>query len=370
MYLYNFDMEHQKIIQYNDDNSDAMIVDLFNPLLSFVNCDFSKYDILRRKIRRFIQKSEQKFEEMDSTEIEAAIKKDYPDFNPCGIDNGETWWIAELCIYLYSQLPYEPFFFSELDKNAVQNKSSYDYLYWQKIMRDKVEKILDTDNNNFIADFSPMCRLNHYYGQTFHFNEIAIIHPTEYEKHINGHEFFVLPFKTDGTDPFKDKDYVEKEPQRQEFTKKHLHVINGYKFNSLEEFFDCEIFKMAQIGINLKKCENCGKYFIFNPNKPARYCSNKLPGVNMTCQQVASQKNYKAKQSPIQKAYINALKNRNKWYPSKKSGLRTTEQTQAYEKWKKTTSEIRDMFQQKYDNAQTDIQRERILEEFKQNLNE
>ena len=90
----------------------------------------------------------------------------------------------------------------------------------------------------------------------------------------------------------------------------------------------------------------------------------------MTCQQIAAQKKYKAKQSPIQKAYINSLKNRNKWYPSKKSGLRAPEQTREYEKWKKKTSAIRDEFQQKYDSAQTDSQREMILEEFKQNLNE
>ena len=88
----------------------------------------------------------------------------------------------------------------------------------------------------------------------------------------------------------------------------------------------------------------------------------------MTCQQVAAQKKYKDKQSPIQKTYINALKNRNKWYPSKKSGLRTPEQTRQYEEWKKKTSVIRDEFQQKYDNAQTDSQKKIILEEFKQNL--
>ena len=77
----------------------------------------------------------------------------------------------------------------------------------------------------------------------------------------------------------------------------------------------------------------------------------------------------KDKQSPIQKAYINALKNRNKWYPSKKSGLRTPEKTRQYEDWKSKTSVIRDDFQQKYDNAQTDNQRKIILEKFKQNLN-
>ena len=119
-----------------------------------------------------------------------------------------------------------------------------------------------------------------------------------------------------------------------------------------------------------KFCHFASKNIYKWPNQPAEYCTNKPYGVNMTCQQIAAQKKYKAKQSPIQKAYINALKNRNKWYPSKKSGLRTPEQTHAYEKWKKSTSEIRDMFQQKYDNAQTDSQREIILEEFRQKLNE
>lgn len=214
-----------------------------------------------------------------------------------------------------------------------------------------------------------MCRLNHYYGQTFHFSEIAIIHPTDFEKCTSDCGIFNLSFKTDGTNPLKDKDYIEKEPQRQEFIKNHLNILNGYEFKSIEEAFNCVIFKMAQIGITLRRCQHCGKYFKFNPNQPAEYCTNKPYGVNMTCQQIAAQKKYKAKQSPIQKAYINALKNRNKWYPSKKSGLRTPEQSREYENWKNTNSAIRNEFQQKYDTAQTDIQRKKILEEFKENLN-
>ena len=151
MYLYNFNMEHQKIIQYNDKNSDAMITELFQPLLSFVNSDFSEYDILRRKIRRFIQKFEQKFDNMDSDEIKKEIMKNFPDFKYSNIDNGEIWWIAELSFYLYCHSPYDPFFFvSELDKNSVQNKSDYDYLYWQKIIQDKVYEIFDIDNKFFI----------------------------------------------------------------------------------------------------------------------------------------------------------------------------------------------------------------------------
>ena len=57
MYLYNFDIVNKKIIAYDRNNFNATIVDLQQPLLSFVNCNFSEYDALRRKIFQFIQSS-------------------------------------------------------------------------------------------------------------------------------------------------------------------------------------------------------------------------------------------------------------------------------------------------------------------------
>ncbi|MBD5135409.1 MAG: hypothetical protein HDT39_05525 [Lachnospiraceae bacterium] len=373
MYLYNFDIVNQKIIQYNDADSDAMIVDLFHPLLSFINSDFSEYDLLRRKIILFIQEFENKFDEMDSNEIELEIEKAFPNLHLWDIDNGEIWWISGLIAALvWQHSHYEPFFFScGFSKDSIQDKNDYDYLYWQKKIRDKVYKIFDIDNKNFIKDFSPICRLNYCDDHPINFKEVIVIHPSGYEKIHDNYESFGIPFNPENpnADPYTNCDYAKKEPQRQEFIKNHLHVLNGYEFKSIEEAFNCEIFKMAQIGITLRRCQHCGKYFKFNPNQPAKYCTNKLYGVNMTCQQVASQKKYKENQSPIQRTYLNALKNRNKWYPSKKSGLRTPEQTLEYENWKKRTSAIRNEFQQKYDTAQTDIQRKKILEEFKGNLN-
>lgn len=373
MDLYNFDIINKTITGYYIDYSYVKTADLHQPLLDFVNCDFSEYDILRRRIHRFIQKYEQKFENMDSDEIEKEIKKDFPDFKCSDIDNGEVWWIAELSNYLYLHSPYFPFFFvSELNKNSVQSKSNFDYLYWQSQIRNKVETIFDIDNPNFIEDFPPICRLNYFYGESFTFKEITIVHPSNFECLTGNYEDFAIPFHTFDEDPVQaklsDDEYKEKEAERQKFIKEHLQIVNGYEFHSLEDAFDCEILKMAQIGMTLRRCPNCGKYFVFNPNKPARYCTNKQPNVNMTCQQIAAQRKYNQTVSPIQKAYTNALKNRNKWYPSKKSGLRTPEQAQEYENWKKKKSQIRDEFQQKYDNAPTDLLKEQILEEFKRAL--
>ena len=73
----------------------------------------------------------------------------------------------------------------------------------------------------FIEGFSPLCRLNHSYNQTFHFHEAAIIHPTDYEKYTDESHFFYPPFNPDN-DPSINDSYADKEPQRQEFIKKHL----------------------------------------------------------------------------------------------------------------------------------------------------
>lgn len=374
-FLYNFDMANQKITEYNSENLDTCIVDLCSPLLSFINYNFSEYDLLRHKILQFIQEYELKFDELESEQILLELKKTFPDFESAGIDTGEVWWIAELANYLvFKKTPYKPFFLiCDPCKDAIQDENNYDYLYWQKKILDKVKKIFDIDCPSLINDFSPICRLNYFYDEFFAFKEIAIVHPSNFECFTDGYEFFGIPFHPFDEDSIQaklsDDEYAKKETQRQEFIKEHLHVMNGYGFHSLEEAFDCEILKMAQIGITLKCCENCGKYFKFNPNQPAKYCSNKLPSINMTCQQIGAQKKYNSKLSPIQKAYTNALKNRNKWYPSKKSGFRTPEQAQQYENWKKKYSKIRDEFQEKFNNAETDAQKEQVIEEFKNKIN-
>ncbi len=371
MYIYNFDIINKKIIQYNSESSGAMIVELYDPLLSFLNNNFSEYNLLRQKILQFIQEFESSFDEMEPDEIIAQISKSFPDFQFDGIDNGEIWWIAELILYLLLHSPYIPFFYMyKLTRDEIQNENELDFLYWQKKTHDKVQKVFDVDKKGFIENFSPMCRLHYYFGESLLFNEAVIVHPSDYEKFTKSYNFFAYPFDPTSESATLEEEYRKYESQRQKYIRDNLHVISGYRFHSLEEAYSCEIFKMAQLGIVLRQCKNCGKYFIFNPKQPAEYCSKKLPDVNMTCQQVAAQRKYKENLSPIQKLYTNALKNRNKWYPSKKSGLRTPEQTQQYEKWKKRTSEIRNIFQERYNNAHTDMQKEKILEDFKQTLKE
>lgn len=139
-------------------------------------------------------------------------------------------------------------------------------------------------------------------------------------------------------------------------------------FNGNSEIIEKYRKILEKEGIKKIKCKNCGEFFIFNPKQPSEYCDNRLSNINMTCRQIGAQNKYKGKVSPIQKAYINALKNRNKLYPSKKSGLRTPKQTLEYENWKNKYSKIRDEFIKKYENSENDFQKNDILNKFKEKL--
>lgn len=372
MFIYNFDTANKKITEYDDENgSYSQSIELSQPLLDFINFDFSQYDLLRNEILLFIQKFEKRFncDEIETGRILANIKKFFPNLHIYDIDGGDVvWWKAELIFHL--TLQYNRFFAPcDYSEYTIQDNNDFDYLSLQKEIISIVEKIFDIDYGDFITGFTPLCRMNHYYNRPLHFNEKAVILPSEKEKFTDCYDLFAIPFiAPDEKDETSMAEYNLKEPQRQKYTKNNLNVLNGYEFMTLREAFDCEIFKMAQTGIYLKRCEYCGKYFIFNPNKPARYCNIKLSNVNMTCQQVASQEKYNKNISPIQKAYTNALKSRNKFIPSKKSGLRTPEQSLEYERWKTKNSKIKKEYQQKYDNAKTPAQREKIVEAFKSKL--
>lgn len=373
MYIYNFDIATKKITEYNDENgSHSKSIELSQPLLDFINYDFSKYDLLRNKILSFIQKYERRFMcgEIETGRILANMKKFFPNLHIYDIDGGDViWWKAELIFYLVSQ--YNRFFAPcDYSEYTIQDNNDFDYLSLQNDIKSIVKKIFDIDYGDFITNFTPLCRMNHYHNKPLYFYEKAVILPSEKEKLTDGYDLFSIPLvELDKKNETFIAECNLKEPQRQKYIKNNLNILNGYEFMTLRDAFDCEIFKMAQAGIYLKRCEYCNKYFILNPNKPARYCNTKLSNVNMTCQQVASQEKYNKNITPIQKAYTNALKNRNRYIPSKKSGLRTPEQSQEYEKWKTKNSKIRKEFQQKYTSAKTSAQREKILEEFKNKLN-
>lgn len=83
-----------------------------------------------------------------------------------------------------------------------------------------------------------------------------------------------------------------------------------YATYSLENIIGIEFQKMLEANIKIKKCANCGKYFILKGEYRTDYCDNIPEGKKLTCKKIAAinaRKN-KIKQNPILSEYEKAYK--------------------------------------------------------------
>ena len=83
-----------------------------------------------------------------------------------------------------------------------------------------------------------------------------------------------------------------------------------YNPSSVRESAYLEFMKMVEANIKVKKCGNCGRYFIVKGSYDAKYCERVPDGETRTCQTIAATNNYKAKveADPILKEYNRAYK--------------------------------------------------------------
>ena len=68
-----------------------------------------------------------------------------------------------------------------------------------------------------------------------------------------------------------------------------------YAFSTVESILELEFTKMLEQNVRFRKCKRCGKYFIMKGNYDTNYCDRVAEGSTQTCQQLASQENYKAR---------------------------------------------------------------------------
>ena len=145
-----------------------------------------------------------------------------------------------------------------------------------------------------------------------------------------------------------------------EWEGKEIEIIHGYTFNTPEEALQCEFLKMLELGIKIRKCAVCGKYFIITGHN-GKCCDNLYKDTGLTCQQVFSDRNYKnkRKQNPILKEYDKAYKRMYARYSNKKN-LTSKE----YDKWKEQAKQERDKVLEAYNKSPSDS----IVNSFKQFL--
>lgn len=111
-----------------------------------------------------------------------------------------------------------------------------------------------------------------------------------------------------------------------------------YELTSLDEMLALELEQMLTLDLRVKRCKNCGRYFVLKGNYPTDYCDKTPPGQKKPCQLIAATNNYARKldECPPLALY-------NKEYKRLHARTRTGSlRTEEFNEWKKKAKCLRD----------------------------
>ena len=133
-----------------------------------------------------------------------------------------------------------------------------------------------------------------------------------------------------------------------------------YPAYKLQNIINIEFRKMVEHNIKIKKCKNCGKYFILKGDYLTDYCDRIPEGQKITCKKLAAIKTRKQKvnDNPILKEYEKAYK---RMYARQSNHKISKEE---FRIWTEDASIKRDIFNKKYNLSPS----EDLLREFKEFL--
>ena len=321
--LFSYDISTRTITDntYRDYDGSLITFKIGELFLDFINSDFSIYDMKRKKTIEFCLKHS---EETDSSE------KDLIDFFSdisehlsafCELNHGFSFSVLyEYLLYSYDN-PYLHLNYSS-DHGIpflFRDKGPLDFLFLQHRLIKSFITCIDID---LIGKDSPVKRYMENEGLSYEMAGTKFCEETifrykyswkennayEIRHYANAEEFepirkpleeISLPLPAFMRQPKVNPECKERE----------IEIIHGYSFKSTEEALKCEFLKMLELGILIRKCDVCKKYFI--PTKHnGKCCNNLYKNTGLTCQQVYANRNYtkKKKEHPILKEYNRAYK--------------------------------------------------------------
>lgn len=133
----------------------------------------------------------------------------------------------------------------------------------------------------------------------------------------------------------------------------NFHSSQLFKCCALDTFY-LEIVKMITLGISVRMCRNCKKYFVITGRSDTEYCDRIAPGyTNKTCKEVGPLKDYaeRINSNPLLLAY-------QKEYKAKHAQLRKIKNPKRY-------GEEKEKLKQWRIAAKASAEKNEILEEFK-----
>lgn len=204
---------------------------------------------------------------------------------------------------------------------------------FQKIFRNVVEYIYNIEERE---DLNPLNFQQRFYLTSI-FNRDFLRLSMELD---NQPSFtFNYPNEFHSTKPRTEKQYIKRIIEYDPNGKK-LTNDNYYKCQSIFSALYITLYNLTFItNTYVKKCKNCGKYFLSNKNNTA-YCDNIFEN-NKTCKQIGGKLSQKKKEAnnPVYKKYRNIYAK--KGMNAKRNSDIDSVQIQ-YEKWKKETNSFLD----------------------------
>lgn len=394
--LFSYDLTNQTITDNTGREIDGItgtkIYKLGEIFINFINYDFSEYESLRRKASLIFPNS--RFSDISEFSKQFPLTSFFPDLEIP--NNWQTKWekvklnpaqykslyernpniilryLTTAILHRIENVPYCDIFSPLVSfQEQFDNEEYLDFLFLQKkIIADWVPCII-SDNSKKSSALQKYMKKNNL---TFKMEGLSFQEVTIFRYMYSLHEHAIHSIQQDpNLKKFINKsEIIEESPkeavslsgkEKAEIPKwegKEIEIIHGYTFNTPEEALQCEFLKMLELGIKIRKCAVCGKYFIITGHN-GKCCDNLYKDTGLTCQQVFSDRNYKnkRKQNPILKEYDKAYKRMYARYSNKKN-LTSKE----YDKWKEQAKQERDRVLEAYNKSPSDS----IVNSFKQFL--
>ena len=137
-------------------------------------------------------------------------------------------------------------------------------------------------------------------------------------------------------------------------------------FRLLLDFVYVEFMKGLQKGFVPKRCANCGRWFLQMPGMTYAYCGEPAPGQDgKTCREIGATSSFRSKvqNNDVWKAHQRAYK---KYFARTRKG---TMSKGVFEVWSRKMETLRDDALMEYGRAQSEEERQRIVDEVTQKLN-
>ena len=333
-------------------------------LVNFLNYDFSIYNKYREKANKVFQKINYDFN-YDSEKV--SVAKYFPNLDSTYYELAHGDAVDAMAFYLLDSISSIPYFhdFSFLSYEQFKNEEDFDFKSLQNHLTPIFTNCLDYDH---LPDQTSLQKYMNFYDYSYFMNGRSFIEKTVFRHIYSDEEQLDYEIKTYANsvefnleappEPHKTKfDLIKENP---EWKNRKIEIIHGYTFETPEEALQCEFLKMLELGIKIRKCAVCNKYFIVTGHN-GKCCDDLYKDTGLTCQQVFADRNYKnkRKQNPILKEYDKAYKRMYARYSNKKN-LASDE----YTKWKNEATQERDKALKAYAENPSDT----VINNFKQFL--